>query len=600
MKNIFFILLFLSSNLIFAQDGCLNLIWADEFDYSGAPSSQNWGYDLGNNGWGNNEIQNYTSSTNNSFVENDVLTIRAIKTASNWTSARLKSIDKQTFKYGKIEFRAKLPEGSGTWPALWMLGANFPTVGWPNCGEIDIMEHVGKDPSVVHCALHTPSSHGGTVNTGEKVVPDYSTAFHNYAILWTEEFIKFFIDDVQYYVYAPSDKNASTWPFDQEFFFIMNIAMGGNWGSDPQYETNGIKNGIDPSLTEVEMQVDYIRVYELSGNPEISGQSFIEQNQSDLTYSVNEFPNSTYEWTVPEGVEIVSGENTNSITVNWNDQPGTVRVNIVGNIGCDENFTEIEVQFLETPIVGEPFIIDDFEDGNKDRWSAFATGGNSIEMIEEGGVFEVNYDIDDISSKPHMSIELKNPVDFSKHPILHCDVKANSGNQPQVIVYLTDVFGVQTNKTNYLLPVNSNGNFNSTDFDLSGKWISDNPTVGQLVDSSKINKIEFYFNAGKEQFFLDNIYMQFKDTDSGINLIEEKKIDIFPNPIKDIVHIYPKENLQIETIKVFDVKGKLLLQQKTKNNSPLIQMDLSALSNGVYILQLQGKDFVVDKKVWKE
>jgi len=221
-------------------------------------------------------------------------------------------------------------------------------------------------------------------------------------------------------------------------------------------------------------------------------------------------------------------------------------------------------------------------------------------MIEEDGVFEVNYDISDITSKPHISIDLNDPVDFSKHPILHCDVKANSGNQPQVIIYLTDAFGVQTNKTNYLLPVNSNGNFNSTDFDLSGKWISDNPTVGQLVDSSKINKIEFYFNTGKEQFFLDNIYMQFKDTDSGINLIEEKKIDIFPNPIKDIVHIYPKENLQIETIKVFDVKGKLLLQQKTKNNSPLIQMDLSALSNGVYILQMQGKDFVVEKKVWKE
>ncbi len=237
------------------------LIWSDEFNGQGAPNTNNWTYDLGDNGWGNNEVQLYTSDRKNVRIEDGKLVIEAVKEDGQWTSARIKTQNKQTFTHVTVKARAKLPDGSGTWPAIWMLGDNFPEVGWPECGEIDIMEHVGKDPGVVHSALHTPSSYGNTQNTGEIEVPDFDEAFHVYETEWTSERISFKVDGELFYSYEPTEQNARTWPYDHPFFLIVNIAMGGNWGSDPQYESDGKKNGIDPALERARMEVDYIRVY---------------------------------------------------------------------------------------------------------------------------------------------------------------------------------------------------------------------------------------------------------------------------------------------------------------------------------------------------
>ena len=243
--------------------GAGELIWSDEFNGSGAPSSDNWTYDIGHgsSGWGNNEVQYYTDERKNVRLEDGKLIIEALKEDGEWTSARVKTQGKQSFRYVTVKARAKLPTGSGTWPAIWMLGSDITEVGWPACGEIDIMEHVGKDPGVVHSALHTPSSHGNTQNTGHMEVPDFSQEFHVYEAEWTPERITFRIDGEEFYSYEPTEKNDQTWPYNDQFFIIMNIAMGGNWGSDPQYESGGMKNGIDPDLQSARMEVDYIRVY---------------------------------------------------------------------------------------------------------------------------------------------------------------------------------------------------------------------------------------------------------------------------------------------------------------------------------------------------
>lgn len=247
------------------------LVWSDEFNGSGVPDAANWGYEIGNNGWGNNEIEFYTNLSQNARQENGVLKIEARKAKNMWTSARLVSKGKVTFTYGRLVFRAKLPAGSGTWPALWMLGSDIDSAGWPACGEVDVMEHIGREPTKVHCSLHSPSSFGNTVNTAVKTVDTYNTEFHNYQVNWTPEKIEFSIDSVLLYTYNPAVKNASTWPFNKPFFIIMNIAMGGNWGSDPQFETNGLKNGIDTVLTDVTMEVDYVRLYQMvSASKEIA------------------------------------------------------------------------------------------------------------------------------------------------------------------------------------------------------------------------------------------------------------------------------------------------------------------------------------------
>lgn len=261
MKNFLFILLLCFAHPVFSQTEML--VWSDEFNSKGLPNGANWGYDLGSSGWGNREIEFYTNLSRNARQENGVLKIQAHKTGDTWTSARLLSKDKVQFTYGRLVFRAKLPAGSGTWPALWMLGADISTAGWPACGEVDVMEHIGREPARVHSSIHTPSSFGNTSHTAIKTVNTYNTEFHEYQVNWTPEKIEFSIDSVLLYTYSPQVKNADTWPFNKPFFILMNVAMGGNWGSDPKYETNGLKNGIDSTLTDVAMEVDYVRLYQI-------------------------------------------------------------------------------------------------------------------------------------------------------------------------------------------------------------------------------------------------------------------------------------------------------------------------------------------------
>jgi beta-glucanase (GH16 family) len=231
-----------------------NLVWFDEFDTDGAPDAAKWVYDLGNgtNGWGNSEQQNYTNSASNVIVQGGNLKITAKKEASggfNYSSARLKSEGKYDFTYGKLEVRAKLPTGGGTWPAIWMLGANYATSGfaWPACGEIDVMEHVGNSQDLIHGTLHYPGHSGGNGNSGSKTIPNVSTAFHVYKTIWSPEAIQIYVDDQLIHTVA----NDASLPFNKDFFIILNVAMGGNFGGN-----------IDPAFTQSSMEIDYVRVYQ--------------------------------------------------------------------------------------------------------------------------------------------------------------------------------------------------------------------------------------------------------------------------------------------------------------------------------------------------
>jgi beta-glucanase (GH16 family) len=249
-----------------------NLVWSDEFEVDGPIDSEKWFHQtkLPQGGsWYNGEIQHYTDRTDNSYVEDGVLKIVAKKEAytdqgytKQYTSARLNS--KYAFTYGKVEIRAKLPIGIGTWPAIWMLGKNisedgaywynegFGTTPWPACGEIDIMEHWGKDQNNVTSATHTPSSFGNTINKGSRYIETASTAFHIYTLEWTPDKLVFSIDDIDHLTYNPTNKNADTWPFDAEQYILLNIAI------EPQIES---------SYTSSAMEIDYIRIYKEGPEP---------------------------------------------------------------------------------------------------------------------------------------------------------------------------------------------------------------------------------------------------------------------------------------------------------------------------------------------
>ena len=238
------------------------LVWSEEFNIDGAPDNSIWNYEIGNGcdkssgcGWGIGQSQFYTNRLENARVENGVLKIIAKKETyqgSSYTSARLFSKNKYEFTYGKVEVRAKLPRGKGTWPAIWMLGATRDTEGWPTCGEIDIMEHWGHKPGIISSATHNDACYGGCGNTrvGETIIDDYDTAFHTYGLEWTEDELRFLIDDTVLYTYNPQIKTKSNWPYNKPQYFILNVALGGGWFK------------IDPDFTESTMEIDYIKVYQ--------------------------------------------------------------------------------------------------------------------------------------------------------------------------------------------------------------------------------------------------------------------------------------------------------------------------------------------------
>ncbi len=260
-----------------------DLVWSDEFDGDFVDDLK-WNILLWGPGRVNDELQAYTEETDNIFIENGHLVIQALYQpgytgtdsqgngyTTNYTSGRLNTADKAEWTTGRFEINAKLPKGIGSWPAIWMLGSSISTVGWPACGEIDIMEHVGYDEGNIHASIHTTDyNHNlGTQKSGYLTVPTATNSFHVYALEWTSNYLYFMVDDTPYhFVYNDSEGDKNKWPFDENIFIILNVAVGGSWGG---------AQGIDNTAFPMQMAVDYVRVYEASD----------QHNDIDVTFQVN-------------------------------------------------------------------------------------------------------------------------------------------------------------------------------------------------------------------------------------------------------------------------------------------------------------------------
>ncbi|MBX2966570.1 MAG: family 16 glycosylhydrolase [Cyclobacteriaceae bacterium] len=232
------------------------LVWNDEFDEGNQPNTAEWWYETGGHGWGNNELQNYVTGSQGgeqlAKIENGILTITAKKIGGTVYSIRMNTT--KSWTYGYFEARLKVPVGKGTWPAFWMMPQNFNA--WPDDGEIDIMEHVGYNPNVIHSSIHCKAYYHsiGTQKTGTRSVPTAQTEFHVYAVEWTPDFIKGYVDGVNYFTFL-NDKtnNYNTWPFFNPFYLKLNLAWGGDWGG---------AQGIDESFLPANYQIDYVRVFQ--------------------------------------------------------------------------------------------------------------------------------------------------------------------------------------------------------------------------------------------------------------------------------------------------------------------------------------------------
>lgn len=243
---------FLIMSMVISSPLKAQVIFEDDFN-GDQLDMEHWNYEEGDGcpdlcGWGNNERQIY----NRDYVEvqNGNLVITATKEGDQYFSGKINSQDKVEFQYGIIEVRAKLPKEEGLWPAIWMLGTDIGEVGWPASGEIDIMEYVGREPQTIYTSLHTPASHGDTENSKKTYVEDIEEGYHTYKAIWTEKEISFLIDGKKVYTFIPKEYDEEHYPYQKPFYFLMNMAVGGNFGG-PE---------VDDSIFPAKFYVDYIKV----------------------------------------------------------------------------------------------------------------------------------------------------------------------------------------------------------------------------------------------------------------------------------------------------------------------------------------------------
>ncbi len=329
--------LLLFTQVSFAQ--CPNLIWADEFD-GNSLDFNNWSYQIGDGcdiglcGWGNNELQSYQQD--NVEVANGELTITARVERSgnsNYTSGRIRSINKLDFTYGRIEARIKLPSGRGLWPAFWMLSTNEPYGGWPQSGEIDIMEWVGNQQGRVFGTLHYGQPFPDNSSTGGSITSldgDFGDEYHVYAVEWEQNEIRWYIDDFLFSTKRRSDVLPQRWPFDHDFHLLLNVAVGGTFGGS-----------VDSRAFPTEMKVDYVRLYD-GNRPSIQGDRFLSTNPRIGQYTIaNLEAPATVTWSAPTGVRILSGQGTPTVQVEWDDQAGFLTADV--NTPCGDQTFGLEI-----------------------------------------------------------------------------------------------------------------------------------------------------------------------------------------------------------------------------------------------------------------
>jgi beta-glucanase (GH16 family) len=244
-----------------------HLVWQDEFHYTGLPDPHKWGYEVGF--VRNHELQYYTDhKAKNARVQNGLLIIETRKESfkgAAYTSASLTTRDRKSFLYGRIEIRAKLPTGVGMWPAIFLLGSNYNSVGWPACGEIDIMENVGYEPESIYAGVQTNTFNWvlGKNQRASTSVCSPSKGFHVYAVEWHPDRIDFFVDDHKFFTFANDGNGWENWPFDKAHYLIINAAVGGNWGG---------KKGVDDSIFPQRYYIDYVRAYKrITSDPDQRG-----------------------------------------------------------------------------------------------------------------------------------------------------------------------------------------------------------------------------------------------------------------------------------------------------------------------------------------
>jgi len=559
------------------------LVWSDEFDYTGLPAASKWTCEEGGNGWGNNELQYYTMNrTQNARVENGILIIEALKENYNgkeYTSARLVSTNKGDWLYGRIEARAKLAGGKGTWPAIWMLPTDWAYGNWPLSGEIDIMEHVGYDPAHIFGTAHTAvyNSPMGTQKGSSVTGSDWETAFHVYAIEWSPTKVVFIVDDTRYYTFN-NEGGWEKWPFDKRFHFIMNLAVGGSWGG---------AQGVDPSIFPRRMEIDYVRVYQ-TADLKITGPAYMEPGQT-AKYLATRFTDATYDWQIPSDAQITAGAGTSEITVKWGMLEGDISCKVI--IGGNEITTANFVKTVAVP-AENTFWFGNLTDGSTSDLMVNASDGSTYEFSESNESLKVVYTTITPGSWPKFELTLPRPVNLKNHPWCVINLKTfNLSHSVSLRFDFADVNGIETNATPVFRPtIIADGYFHLYQNNYTGRWLSSSPAVGQRVDSTRIIRLTTYINGGvlgqankTDSIWIESIrFLTNPPTFIEHQKLPEQEIHIYPNPVSERLTVTSQDI--IKEIEVFDIRG-MRIKRLSDINDLSSDINTGDLPVGVYIIR---------------
>ncbi len=519
-----------------------NLVWSDEFNTNGPIDQSKWFHQTqipAGGSWFNNEVQHYTNQLSNSFVSNGNLNIVAKKeiftdqgVTKQYTSARLNS--KFAFTYGRVDIRAKVPNNQGTWPALWLLGknvnedggffdSNFGTTSWPACGELDIMEHgifSNQPVNFVGAAIHTPSSFGNTQNKGGIQLGDISQNYYVYSMNWSPNQISFLIDDVVFYTYNPAVKNASTWPFDADQFFLLNVAMGGFAGDIPA------------SFTQASMIIDYIRVYQNTAVDTEAPTNFIA-SLGTVTGS---------------SIELLLNANDNSGTIAYTisysggtftvyNPAGNLKSVVIPNLSPNTNyiFTITAADMAGNAFANNPIVL------NATTTTDPGCSGTDIEAQEGFFTEGYNYSFQTIGTDVKITVEL---------------LDARIG----LVAFLRNQSPFsETQMTN-----------------VSGQIFTQTIT-GQTIGSTRNYAVKFAYAGGLSVTKFLSYEVGF-DCSLGVQSNVESIAFSFQNPVNDKLNM--TSNVKIEKVEIYNLLGNLVLNATSDTES----IDVSNLSKGVYLL----------------
>jgi beta-glucanase (GH16 family) len=558
-------LLFLITQFCIAQVDVVykDLVWSDEFTTNGVVDANNWFHQTqipAGGSWYNNEVQHYTNSSTNSFVNSGSLNIVAKKESftdqgvtKQYTSARLNS--KFAFKYGRIDIKAKIPKDAGTWPALWMLGKNinedggffdgqYGTTAWPACGEIDILEHGitrSQPDNYIQSALHTPSSSGNTVNVGGVVVGNnIADNYHVYSMNWSPNQITFLVDDKVFYTYNPTNKNANNWPFDKEQYVLLNIAMGGVAGT------------IGSSFTQTAMVIDYVRVYQ---NTTVDTQA-----PANFTATVGKITGSTVE-----------------LLLNGTDDSGNVNYTVSYGTGTASATSATAVQ--------KSLIVSNLSPNTDYTFSVSATDATGNTAVNNPIVLKAKTTVDTSNGCSGTATEasqgafsLGYKYDFQ-----------TTGTDVKITFELLD-----TDKTGVVAYLWKQTPFLETQMSNVSGNIFTKTITGQTVGSTINYAVKFAYAGGLSvtKYFS---YVVGNSCTLGVGTATEIKPFYYPNPVENILHLQLVDDQN--KIVLTNILGQKLVEEAVPS---VHDLDMSGFKPGLYFLKVKNSNGTKNLKIIKK